>query len=153
MAYCNQNKILDSYRKVLISDRPEEQVRQKVIHFLVNNLEFPKDLIVVERKIADLSFSGLLCPLNRRIDILCLGKGPKGLFPLLLIECKTDQIKSRDKEQVEGYNKWIGAHFVAVVSKKEVALGFLIEDLNTYHYDQKFKNYPTLMKVALEKSS
>ena len=150
MGYCNRNKVLDSNRKVLILSRPEEQVRQKVIHFLVNNLKFPKDLIVVERKISDLTSSGLLCPINRRIDILCYGKGPKGLFPLLLIECKADQFKSQDKEQLEGYNKWIGAEFVAIVSKKEAHTGFLVEDLKAYHYDQGLKDYETLLKTALE---
>jgi hypothetical protein len=52
---------------------------------------------------------------NRRIDILCYSKK---LEPLLLIECKKKAPSKNAISQILGYNYYIGAPFVALVSSE-----------------------------------
>ena len=152
MVYCNRNKIYDHHRKTLISDRPEEVVRQKVIHFLVNCLQFPKDLIVVEKQLKDLNSSGRPCPKNRRIDILCFAMHQKMMHPLLLIECKKDKIKSSDYEQLEGYNAFIQAKFIALVSTSDQFIGYFDAEQKKYCYISGLIDYPSLVNQAFLKA-
>lgn len=148
MVFCNRNKIYDHHRKTLISDRPEEVVRQKVIHFLVNCLQFPKDLIVVEKQLKDLNSSGRPWPQNRRIDICCYALNGGHLYSLLLIECKKDQIKPDDYHQVEGYNTFIQAKFLALVSSSKTYTGYFDSIQNKYCYVEGFIDYATLVQKA-----
>ena len=145
MDCCNQNKIFDAQRRILLENRPEEIIRQKIVQFLSCTLQFPKDLLVLEKTVADLNTSGLSCPVNRRIDILCYGKDLHEIFPLLLIECKAHKITKKDREQIEGYNHWINAKFIALVSEDDVFTGFYHKEKKCYEYHHGLYDYQTLL--------
>lgn len=147
MGYYNQNKIFDAKRRMLLENRPEEIIRQKIVQFLSCSLQFPKDLLVVEKTLANLSTSGLSCPVNRRVDILCYGKKEEKVFPLLLIECKAHKITNKDQAQIEGYNHWIQAKFVALVSKNDVYTGFYDFETKSYKYHLGLHDYTTLLNA------
>jgi hypothetical protein len=141
MGCYNQNK------KIANLNRPEELVRQKVLHFLTTSLQFPKDLIIIEKKLSDLNASGLSCPLNRRVDILCYANTLEGVVPLLLIECKaTSKLSRQHQEQVEGYNQWVQAKFVSVVAKDEACFGFYSAQNQQYVYHEGLVDYLTLIQ-------
>lgn len=109
-------------RKIEVKATPEEYVRQKVLLLLIHTLGYPISLIVVEKKLSELPLShGLIKKIpNRRIDVLCYGAG-KTLQPLLLIECKAKRFGARQVRQLLGYNYYVGAHAVALVSDQKTA--------------------------------
>lgn len=74
----NQTQVFDVIRKKYVLLTPEEWVRQHVIHFIIEDKQFPKGLIEIEKQIS-------LFNTNKRVDILVRDKNLK---PLLLIECK-----------------------------------------------------------------
>lgn len=131
-------------KKIKIS-RPEEVIRQKVLYFLIHALKFPEKLIATEKKINFLLDSGLPCPLKRRFDIVCFSKLKEEVKPLLLIECKADKIVSKNFEQVEGYNYWVGAKFVAVVAKNQAFIGRFCEKDKRYIYQEGLLSYEDLL--------
>jgi len=90
-------------------------VRQALLEVLKKDLGFPKGLIAVEKKVE---------PLKRRLDVLCyhnLDGSPK---PLLLIECKAEKIDQQAKDQVIGYNYYVKAPFIALVSRETNCTGW-----------------------------
>jgi len=83
-----QTQVFDIIRKKYVLRTPEEWVRQHVIHFLVEEKNFPTGLIEVEKQI-------LLFNTNKRVDILVRDKSLK---PLLLVECKAADVILKQNE-------------------------------------------------------
>src|SRR5436853_621908 len=110
MGLSSQNKIFDPVRKLWVVATPEERVRQTLIVHMISSLGYPKELIAVEAYLKE-------C--ERRIDILCYGRGKTALFPLLIVECKQKKLDKEALEQVLGYNYHAGAHFIAVANLEE----------------------------------
>jgi len=134
-------------KKEIKISRPEEVIRQKVLYFLIHALKFPEKLIATEKKIESFLNSGLPCPLKRRFDILCFSKSKEEVNPLLLIECKADKIVSKNFEQVEGYNSWIGAKFVALVAKNQAFIGKFCKKDKRYVYQEGLLSYDDLLGI------
>ena len=88
-------QVWDAFRKKWLLLTPEEWVRQFLLHHLVNELVFPKSLIVVEYGV---SIAGN--PL--RLDALVY----KNDKPSLIIECKAPQVKLTQEvlDQASRYN-------------------------------------------------
>lgn len=93
-------------REQLVVLTPEEQVRQKLLHKMMNQLGFPKGLISVEKKIG-----------SRRYDIVCYARS---MNPLLLIECKAEKITAGTLAQAAGYNALLAAPFISLAGPNEV---------------------------------
>jgi hypothetical protein len=146
MVYCSLNK--SSSRKKPYSARPEEIVRQKLLHFLVSTLLFPKDLIAVEKAIADHNSSGHLSPKRRRADIICYSVIQGVCRPLLLIECKKSTPSAADFLQLEGYNTFVNAPFVALVTLTCAHTGYYDKALNGYRYQEGLLDYASLKKLV-----
>jgi type I site-specific restriction-modification system R (restriction) subunit len=91
-----KTKIFDAIRKAYIVLTPEEWVRQNLVEYLVQELNFPRNLIAIER---GLSLNGL----KKRTDILVYNK--KG-EPILMVECKAPSIKINQSvfDQIGRYN-------------------------------------------------
>lgn len=87
---------------------------------MIINLGYPRQLFAIEKELKTLSHlrsSSELIP-DRRADIIFFS--PTTLSPLILIECKADKLSSLALEQVRGYNTFVRAIYVALVSEKEV---------------------------------
>ncbi|HTA63698.1 MAG TPA: type I restriction enzyme HsdR N-terminal domain-containing protein [Bacteroidia bacterium] len=84
----HQTQVFDLIRKKYILLTPEEWVRQHVIHFLVEEKQFPTGLIEVEKQIS-------LFNTNKRVDILVRDTNLK---PLLLVECKAVDVTLKQNE-------------------------------------------------------
>lgn len=88
--------IFDPVRRKQILLTPEERVRQRLIHFFVENRGFPLGLITVEK---GLRVNGL----QKRFDVLVYSKSGE---PLLLAECKAESVALAQQtfDQVARYN-------------------------------------------------
>ncbi len=109
--------LFDPIRSCAVEATPEEKVRQTLILQLIGPLGFPKGLIAVEKELSALSSQKVPSTLNRRVDVVCFCPVGSTLRPLLLIECKADVINEKAENQLFGYNSWIGAPFISLVSE------------------------------------
>ena len=134
-------EIYDGVRKQWVSATPEEIVRQTWIQKMVGALGYPQELFTVEKELKllpHLQGSSDRIP-DRRADIIFFAPDvhPEySLFPLLMIECKAAQLSGKALEQVLGYNTFVKALYVAVVSQDEVLFRYGEKDLDfmpSYH--------------------
>jgi hypothetical protein len=101
--------IFDQVRKKKVIMTPEEWVRQSVIFYLINTLDYPLGLISIE---TSLKYNGI----NKRSDIIV--KSRKGLSNYLLIECKSFKLKLNDAHlsQVSMYNKKYSSRYIMITN-------------------------------------
>ena len=102
----NKIAIFDEIRKKFILLTPEEWVRQHVVQFLLQEKNYPKSHINVEKLIK-------INDLNKRYDIVVYQ--PNGeLF--LLIECKAPEVKISQQtfDQIARYNLVLNAKYLMV---------------------------------------
>ena len=74
--------VFDPLRRRYVALTPEETVRQKVLHLLVERLEVPSGLVAVE-------YSVKVNGLDKRADIVVFGTDGK---PLMVVECKSAEV-------------------------------------------------------------
>ena len=100
--------IFDILRRKNIVLTPEEWVRQHFLHYLINELCYPKSLISIER---GTSYNKL----QKRTD-LCVYDNSGS--PLLLVECKASSVPITQDvvKQVSVYNQTIQAKFVVITN-------------------------------------
>jgi hypothetical protein len=102
----NKIAIFDEIRKKFILLTPEEWVRQHVVQYLLQDKNYPKSYINVEKLIK-------VNDLNKRYDIVVYQ--PNGeLF--LLIECKAPEVKISQQtfDQIARYNLVLNAKYLMV---------------------------------------
>lgn len=85
---------LDTIREKLIYVTPEEVVRQKIISYLLNELEVPKEMISVEENLAHYGLKS-----KRRADIIIhkYDKENDARVPVAVIECKATGVLLGEK--------------------------------------------------------
>jgi len=100
--------IFDIIRKKHIVLTPEEWVRQHFVHYMINDLKYPKSLFRIE---GSLTYNKL----QKRSDILVRDREGR---PWMLVECKSPSIKltQRAFNQIAVYNMTVGAKFIAVTN-------------------------------------
>lgn len=104
----NKVSIFDVIRKKFIILQPEEWVRQHCVHYLINEKNYPKSLINVEK---ELNINGL----KKRYDIVIFNSDGS---ILLIVECKSyDIIINQDTfDQIARYNLALNAEFLMVTN-------------------------------------
>ena len=117
----NKVSIFDSIRKKFILLTPEEWVRQHVVEFLLNEKQYPKSLINVEKVV---KVNGM----NKRYDVIVFNSDGS-IF--LLIECKAPEVKIDQKtfDQIARYNLILNAQYLMVTN-----------GLNHYFCEMDFEN-------------
>lgn len=148
-------KLTCPIRKTEVSSLPEEQVRDRLINHMIQNLGFPPSGLVIEKGLSQmphLDLDGVKIP-KRRADIVCFAKGIhpiSDLFPLLLIECKAVKITANMVNQVAGYNHFLKAYFIALVNQDEIRTGWFNEEEGKYTFIPYLPSYEDL-RNALKK--
>lgn len=108
-------------RKIWVASLPEERVRQVLIQEMIFRLGYPASNIAIEKSLDQLPHLQNKNALpRRRADLIVFAKDihPQHLlYPLLLIECKAVPLRKPLLRQLLGYNKYIGAYFVAAVNQ------------------------------------
>lgn len=112
--------LYDPVRKKHVVSTPEEQVRQRVLRQMIHGLGYPRSLIAIEKDVAALACVPDWANPQRRIDIVCFTPDLDGLRPLLLVECKFEICKQKASNQMFGYNRLIGAPFLALADAKGI---------------------------------
>ena len=104
----NKYFIFDIVRKKYVVLTPEEWVRQHIIHYLIEEKNYPISLIAVEKKVT-------VNKLTKRTDILIFNT--KG-NPHIIVECKSPSIKiTQDAfDQISRYNLKLEANYLIVTN-------------------------------------
>ena len=122
------SRYYDSLRRQTVAATPEEMVRQRLIQAMIEQLGYPRELLVVEKALSQLPHLSQQKGLpRRRADLLCFGRNihpEHSLFPLLLIECKEGLLNSDAEQQVLGYNHFVQAPYVALANERGPELIF-----------------------------
>lgn len=100
--------IFDIIRRKYVALTPEEWVRQHFVHYLINQLAYPKSLISVE---TGLRYNQL----SRRSDVLVHDRTGA---PFMVVECKaaTVPLSSQVFEQVAVYGQSLRTRYLAVTN-------------------------------------
>lgn len=98
--------IFDEVRKKNVILTPEEWVRQNFIHYLIEDLNYPKSKIAVEK---EFKLNGL----KKRFDLLVFDQETK---PFLLLECKaqTEALNDLVLKQCLNYNMSFGVPYLCI---------------------------------------
>lgn len=121
-------EVFDPLRNVWVAATPEEVVRQTWIQRMIGELQFPRELMAVEKELRSLPH--LLDVPNRRIDLLAFMKTNETLKPLLLIECKEAELTEKALDQVMSYNLYVKAPYVAVVNQRQIRFRSSVGELS-----------------------
>lgn len=137
------NRLFDEVRKLWVIETPEEKVRQRVLKKMIYALDFPKELIVVEKELKELPYLSSATIPQRRVDILCYHKQQQGgeLHPLLLIECKAIAEESKALAQLIGYNSYVKAAFLALVDQTRECFGYFDKECSRYVFHEGLPSF------------
>ena len=104
----NRTLIFDDIRKKFVVLTPEEWVRQHVVHFLIQDKNYPRSHINVEKQIT-------LNGLKKRYDIVVFK--PNGELDIL-VECKAPEITISQTtfDQIAQYNFKLNAKYLMVTN-------------------------------------
>jgi len=104
--------IFDIIRKKDIMITPEEWVRQHLVHFMIDQLNYPKSLIKIE--------DGLkVYKMQKRSDVVVYQSDGK---VFMLVECKSYKVKLDQKvmDQLSNYNQKYKANYLAITNGRQV---------------------------------
>jgi hypothetical protein len=104
----SRQMVWDIVRRKWIVLTPEEMVRQAMLHFLHNHLQYPINWMAVEKQI---QVNGL----KKRFDILVYDKTMK---PRIMVECKAPDVSINRStfDQIARYNITIGVSLLVVTN-------------------------------------
>ena len=131
-------KIFDEIRKLWIVCTPEEWVRQNLIKFLINELNFPMNFIAVEKSIE-------IANRTLRFDVLIYSPDYK---PLMLIETKAPTVAVSQKtfDQILNYNYEIAAPYFLITNGIAFIMGKCNKEIGVEFF-QETCNYEELLKI------
>jgi hypothetical protein len=98
--------IFDGIRKKYLVLTPEEWVRQHLLHYFIDHLQYPKSLIKIEQ---GLKYNQR----QKRSDIIVFDRTGN---PWMIVECKSPEVilNHSTTQQVAVYNSNIKAKYVAI---------------------------------------
>ena len=123
-----KDQIFDPFRKTWVLLTPEEWVRQNLLQYLVQSLDYPSSLIAVEKEIK-------LGELSKRFDIVVY----KNEMPWMIIECKEAKVALNEKtmDQILQYQQVLMAQYLFMSNGHET-MGAKIESGKL----QALQNFP-----------
>lgn len=112
---------------------PEEWVRQHIIHYLIEEKNYPISLIAVEKKVT-------VNKLTKRTDILVFNAMGN---PHIIVECKAPSIKiSQDTfDQIARYNLKLAANYLIVTNGLTHFYAFMDLKNESYVFMENIPNY------------
>ncbi|MBO7287214.1 MAG: type I restriction enzyme HsdR N-terminal domain-containing protein [Bacteroidales bacterium] len=106
----NRTKVFDPVRKIYCVLTPEEEVRQKMLFYLVEKKNYPAGLIAVE-------YSIKVNNLPKRCDIVVFDKETK---PKMIVECKAEYVPITQKvlDQAIRYYSGLNVEYLVLTNGK-----------------------------------
>lgn len=129
----NQIYVWDIFRKSDLLLTREEWVRQHLLHYLVNHLQYPVHFIASEFKIE-------VNKLTRRCDGVVFDK--QGT-PKMIIECKEPRVKIDENvlHQVAQYNYALNVDYIILTNGLITVTVYLNRNENTLEYLEMIPDY------------
>lgn len=126
----NKTKVFDPIRKIYCALTPEEEVRQKMLYYLVEQKKYLAGLIAVEYSI---KVNGL----PKRCDIVVFNKETK---PKMIVECKAEYVPITQKvlDQAIRYYSGLNAEYLVLTNGKTMFC---------YHIDIENKKMEALKEL------
>ncbi len=144
MESSNQRReVFDPVRKKWVKSTPEEMIRQGWIQKMTQELGFPLALLSVEKELS--TFHSEKAVPKRRLDILAFAGNEKGLFPLLMIECKALPLTPKFAGQVIGYNSVVKAPFIACANASNIVTGRFCPQKKIFVFSEGLGTYDELL--------
>ena len=135
----NQNKeqVFCEWRHRWVRLTPEEWVRQQLLHFLVEQLDFPASLIAVEQAIT-------VGAANKRCDAVVYDSS---MQPLVLIECKAETVALTQKtlDQAVTYNRKLNVPYLMLYNGPQMIFVTINPDGNNT-ISQRCPRYADLLR-------
>lgn len=127
-----KNYIFDTIRKKYLILTPEEWVRQNFIYYLIEEKNFPKGLIIIEKGLK-------LNELQKRADALVY----QDKDPLVLIEFKAPNIKINQEvfEQIGRYNSIFKVPYLIVSNGLEHYCAKINFNNSTFEFLEDIPDY------------
>lgn len=128
----NKTKVFDPIRKIFCALTPEEEVRQKMLYYLVEVKKYPAGLIAVE-------YSIKVNALPKRCDIVVFNKDAK---PKMIVECKAESVAITQKvlDQAIRYYSGLNAEYLVLTNGTTMFC---------YHIDVQNKKLETLNELPV----
>lgn len=122
----NKTAVFDEIRKKFVILTPEEWVRIHTVQFLMQEKNFPKSYINVEKQLK-------LGEMVKRYDVVVHNNSGK---IHLIVECKAPTIKISQEtfDQIARYNKTLDATYLMVTNGKEHYYCQLDYEGEKYHF-------------------
>ena len=144
--YIRNNKecYLDFIREKLIYITPEETIRQKVISYLIDVLEVPKEVIAVEEHLSHYGIKS-----SKRADIIIHAYDEeKRLIPIVVIECKANDVFLGDRalNQMLDYCDSLCCDYAMMINGDDACCYKYDEHENTYYAIKELPKYTEIIK-------
>ena len=122
----NKLYIFDILRKKYVVLTPEEWVRQNFAQYLIQNKNYPKSIIAIEKQLNGNN-------LSKRTDILIFDKNGN---PDIIVECKAPSVKIDQKafDQIARYNLKLNANYLIVTNGLQHFYCKIDHVLKKYHF-------------------
>jgi len=129
-----RTEIFDVFRKRFVSLSAEEWVRQHMLHYLVNHLNYPAGRLGVE-------ISLRLHGLTRRADIVVYDSDRK---PWMLVECKAahKELKQEVFDQAARYNLSMQVPYLVVTNGIKLMAAEISHETRTVNQLNQMPQYP-----------
>ena len=114
-----KEQIFCPWRKRWVRLTPEEGVRQQLLHYLVEQMNYPSSLIAVEAAIS------IAAGVTKRCDAVVWSAG---LQPLMLLEFKAPdvQLTQSTLDQAAVYNTTIHAPYLLLANGRQVVVAHIV---------------------------
>jgi hypothetical protein len=125
--------IFDIIRKKHVILTPEEWVRQHLVHYVINELNYPKSLISVEDSLK-------VNKMQKRSDIIMYNREGQ-LF--MLVECKSAKIKLNQNSmiQLSNYNQKYNSEYLALTNGLQVYVCKMDYENKKSEYLEQFPSF------------
>lgn len=134
-------------RQMFLRWTPEEEVRQKLIEFLISDMKIPSESISTEYPLSKINPNS-----KQRADIVVWARGNReNERPLLVLELKAHHIEITDQtlEQVKSYNDILKAKYIGVSNGVTVEL-YEVEEDGIKPLENNLYTYSELIRGKVE---
>ena len=126
----NKDEVFDVLRKKFVRLTPEEKVRQQLIHYLIDELEYPKGLIGIEK---GLVVNGK----PRRMDMVVYDRGGSAF---MILECKAPEVEITQEvfDQAAMYNLKLKVPYLVVSNGSVTYCCFIDWEEKEFVFESEF---------------
>lgn len=129
-----RTEIFDAFRNKYVVLTPEEWVRQHMLHYIVNEFRYPKNLIGVE---VTINRGGK----KERADIVVY---MSTMEPWMIIECKAAEVELKQHvfDQAARYNLIHGVEYLVITNGLRLMAAEINSKLKSFNFLKELPRYP-----------